>query len=134
MPKYFNVAYCLYMYVSVALYVCVVLFCIAVLTENNVVDKNAGTNKVERSTAGLEDSVKQSNEPDSEGGVAVDDNDDKEGDDDERDEAETVVKEVTNLSKEELALRIYNTITSTILPQLHKCVTKKVRWYHNNSY
>ena len=125
--------YCLY--VSVVLYVCVVLFCISVLTENNVDDKKAGTNKVERSIPGLEDSVKRSDEPDSEGDVDVDDNDDKEGNDDERDEAEAVVKEeVTDLSKEELALRIYNAITSTILPQLHKCVTKKVSWCHNNSY
>ena len=27
----------------------------------------------------------------------------------------------------ELALRIYTTITSRILPQLHKCLTRKVR-------
>ena len=38
-----------------------------------------------------------------------------------------------NVSKEELAVRIYNTITSTILPQLQKCVTKKVSLYYEAS-
>lgn len=38
-----------------------------------------------------------------------------------------------NVSKEELAVRIYNTITSTILPQLQKCVTKKVSLYYKAS-
>lgn len=87
--------------------------------------KSTETNKVESKTARIEDPIRRSNEPDNEG--YIEDDDDKEGDGDERDEAETVGKEeVTNLSKEELALRIYNTITSTILPQLYKCVTKKV--------
>lgn len=56
------------------------------------------------------------------------DDDDKEDDnDDGDDEASTSLKgQASDMSKEELALRIYNTITSTILPQLHKCVTKKV--------
>lgn len=53
--------------------------------------------------------------------------DDKEIDNDgDNDEVEMTIKgQATDVSKEELALRIYNTITSTILPQLHKCVTKK---------
>ena len=38
-----------------------------------------------------------------------------------------------NVSKEELAVRIYSTITSTILPQLQKCVTKKVSLYYEAS-
>ena len=50
------------------------------------------------------------------------------GNDDDIDENNTAVN--GNVSKEELAVRIYNTITSTILPQLHKCVTKKVSLYY----
>ena len=84
--------------------------------------KSTEPKKVESETAGTEDPIKRPNEPDNGGDV---DNDDDE--DDERVDDESVVKdEATDLSKEELALRIYNTITSTILPQLHKCVTKKV--------
>ena len=88
---------------------------------------NKEANKVESKTAKIEDPNKRSNEPDNQGDIDDDDDDhkaDEEDDDDERSEEETVVKE--DLSKEELVLRIYNTITSTILPQLHKCVTKKV--------
>lgn len=95
-----------------------------VLAENNVDVTRTETNKVDSKTTRIEDPIKKSNERDNEGDI--DDDDDKD-DDVEGDEAEIVVKEeVTDLSKEELALRIYNTITSTILPQLHKCVTKKV--------
>ena len=55
-----------------------------------------------------------------------DDNENDNGDDD-NDEADAAGKrEIEDISKEELALRIYNTITSNILPQLQKCVTKKV--------
>lgn len=53
-----------------------------------------------------------------------DDNGNKEDDND--DSGEAVKGPATDVSEEELAVRIYNTITSTILPQLHKCVTKKV--------
>ena len=52
------------------------------------------------------------------------DNGNKEEDND--DNGEAVKGQATDDSKEELAVRIYNTISSTILPQLHKCVTKKV--------
>lgn len=83
--------------------------------------KNTETNKVESEFVRTEDPIKRPNEPDSGG-----DNDNDDDEDDERGDEELVAKEeVSDLSKEELALRIYNTITSTILPQLHKCVTKK---------
>ena len=73
----------------------------------------------------MEDPIKRPNEPDN--GGDNDNDDDKDDEDDERgDEGLVAKEEVSDLSKEELALRIYNTITSTILPQLHKCVTKKV--------
>ena len=86
--------------------------------------KSTEVNNVESKTARREDPNERSNEPDNKGDIDDDDDDDV---DDERNEEETVVKEeVTDLSKEELALRIYNTITSIILPQLQKCVTKKV--------
>lgn len=88
-------------------------------TESNVATGNTKTNnKVESKTTRIEDPIKTPSEPDNEGDV--------DDDDDDSAEADTVVKEeATDLTKEELALRIYNTITSTILPQLHKCVTKK---------
>ena len=53
-------------------------------------------------------------------------------DDDNDDSGEAVKGQATDVSKEELAVRIYNTITSTILPQLYKCVTKKVSLYRIN--
>ena len=57
-----------------------------------------------------------------------DDDDDDKGnkEEDNDDNSEAVKGQATDDSKEELAVRIYNTISSTILPQLHKCVTKKV--------
>lgn len=95
------------------------------MTESSAGIKNTEAKKVESETARTEDPIKRPNEPDN--GRDADDDDDKGDEDDERGGEESVVKEeVTDLSKEELALRIYNTITSTILPQLHKCVTKKV--------
>ena len=54
------------------------------------------------------------------------DNDsDNGGEDDE--EGEGISKEeMKDVCKDDLALRIYSTIKTTILPQLHKCITKKV--------
>ena len=87
--------------------------------------KNSEANKVESESVRMEDPIKRPNEPDN--GGDNDNDDDKDDEDDERgDEGLVAKEEVSDLSKEELALRIYNTITSTILPQLHKCVTKKV--------
>ena len=92
------------------------------MTESSPGVKNTEANKVESESVKSEDPIKRPNEPDSGG-----DNDNDDDEDDERGDEELVAKEeVSDLSKEELALRIYNTITSTILPQLHKCVTKKV--------
>lgn len=92
------------------------------MTESSPGVKNTEANKVESEFVRTEDPIKRPNEPDSGG-----DNDNDDDEDDERGDEEFVAKEeVSDLSKEELALRIYNTITSTILPQLHKCVTKKV--------
>ena len=86
--------------------------------------KSSEANKVESESVSTEDPIKRPIEPD-DGGDNDDDDKDDEGD--ERGDEELVAKEeVSDLSKEELALRIYNTITSSILPQLHKCVTKKV--------
>lgn len=60
-----------------------------------------------------------------------DDDNDKEGEDDDGGEAgDTGKDDSPDLNKEELALRIYNTITSSILPQLQKCVTKKNKSAH----
>ena len=98
------------------------------MTETSPGVKNTEAKKVDSETVRTEDPIKRSNEPDSGGDDDDDDDDDdKHDEDDERGEEESVAKEeVSDLSKEELALRIYNTITSSILPQLHKCVTKKV--------
>ena len=94
------------------------------MTESSPGVKNTEANKVESESVKTEDPIKRPNEPDSGGD---NDNDDDDDEDDVRGDEELVAKEeVSDLSKEELALRIYNTITSTILPQLHKCVTKKV--------
>lgn len=94
------------------------------MTESSPGVKNTEANKVESESVRTEDPIKRPNEPDSGGD---NDNDDDDDEDDVRGDEELVAKEeVSDLSKEELALRIYNTITSTILPQLHKCVTKKV--------
>lgn len=90
------------------------------MTESSPGVQNTAAKQVEDKTVRTEHLIQRQNEPGNGDDV---DNDD----DDERGEDESVVKdEVADLSKEELALRIYNTITSTILPQLHKCVTKKV--------
>lgn len=62
-----------------------------------------------------------------------DDVDEVKEDDNDDDIDETNPAVNGNVSKEELAERIYNTITSTILPQLHRCVTKKVSLYHEAS-
>lgn len=94
------------------------------MTESSPGVKNTEANKVESESVRTEDPIKRPNEADSGGD---NDNDDDDDEDDVRGDEELVAKEeVSDLSKEELALRIYNTITSTILPQLHKCVTKKV--------
>lgn len=95
------------------------------MTESSPGVKNTEANEVESESVRTEDPVTRPNEPDS--GGDNDNDDDKDDEDDERGDEELVAKEeVSDLSKEELALRIYITITSTILPQLHKCVTKKV--------
>lgn len=71
------------------------------------------------------DGKKEADEADN---AVNDDDNDKEGEDDDGGQAGDTGKDDTpDLNKEELALRIYNTITSSILPQLQKCVTKKVR-------
>jgi len=79
-----------------------------------------------------DDPIKISSEAENKDVGEDDDDDDKEDDnDDGDDEASTSLKgQASDMSKEELALRIYNTITSTILPQLHKCVTKKSKSDH----
>ena len=65
---------------------------------------------------------------------ARDDDADEVKDDDNDDDIDETNPAVNgNVSKEELAVRIYNTITSTILPQLQKCVTKKVSLYYEAS-
>jgi len=93
------------------------------LSESSPDVQNTAAKQVEDKTVMTEHLIQRQNGPDN--GDDVDNDDDNE--DDERGEDESVVKgEVADLSKEELALRIYNTITSTILPQLQKCVTKKV--------
>ena len=95
------------------------------MTESSPLVKNTEANKVESKSVRTEDPIKRPNEPDNGGGNDDDGDKDDEGDD--RGDEELVAKEeVSDLSQEELASRIYNTITSNILPQLHKCVTKKV--------
>ena len=96
------------------------------MTETSPGVKNTEANKVESDSVSREDQIKRPNEADDGGDNDADDDKDDEGD--ERGDEELAAKEEvsSDLSKEELALRIYNTITSTILPQLHKCVTKKV--------
>lgn len=88
------------------------------MTESSPGVQNTAAKQVEDKTVRTEHLIQRQNEPGN--------GDDVDNDDDERGEDESVKDEVADLSKEELALRIYNTITSTILPQLHKCVTKKV--------
>lgn len=105
--------------------VCLVITSIIVSIDSRNINKKIETDSdVKSKAAGTGGAVEGEIEPDNEGDVVNDDDDDK---DDDSGEAETTVKEeAPDLSKEELALRIYNTITSNILPQLHKCVTKKV--------
>ena len=70
--------------------------------------------------------VENEKEKDADDKTDSDDEDSVSKEDDNDDSGEAVKGQATDVSKEELAVRIYNTITSTILPQLHKCVTKKV--------
>lgn len=80
-----------------------------------------------------EDTTNDDSEEDGNEDLKTNDNDgggeddgDEDGDDKEDHSDEAGQAQATNASNEERSLRIYNTITSTILPQLHKCVTKKV--------
>lgn len=74
------------------------------------------------------DGKKEADDADNADNAVNDDDNDKEGEDDDGGQAGDTGKDDTpDLNKDELALRIYNTITSSILPQLQKCVTKKVR-------
>ena len=89
------------------------------LRENvNAADEKAGEDRKDQSHDGADES--------NDGSVLMEsgENDDHEDDDDDND---NLAKGNTqDASNKDLPLRIYNTITTTILPQLRKYITKKV--------
>ena len=92
------------------------------------VESSKDTERLKTNLGGEKTGPDGKKEADDRDNAVSDDDNDKEGEDDDGGEAGDTGKDDTpDLNKEELALRIYNTITSSILPQLQKCVTKKVR-------
>ncbi|XP_068744813.1 small subunit processome component 20 homolog [Montipora capricornis] len=88
------------------------------LRENvNAADEKAGGDRKDQSHDGADES--------NDGSVQMEsgENDDHEDDDDDNDDL--AKGNTTDASNKDLPLRIYNTITTTILPQLRKYITKK---------